>query len=165
MYSVPVKKATPFGDVRSPVPIDAVFSPDGKWVAYSSASAANATTVYVQPFPPTRAKYEVPRIGRAQPHHPAWSTDGRSLILNAHAGFLDIVSVMTLPTVAFGNSISGPRRFLTGPPNVRRGFDVMPDGRLVGLITPEDPESTSRAPQVNVVLNWLEELKARVSTR
>ena len=164
MYSVPVKKATPFGDVRSPVPIDAVFSPDGKWVAYSSASAPNATTVYVQPFPPTRAKYEVPRIGRARPHHPAWSTDGRSLILNAHAGFLDIVSVMTLPTVAFGNSISGPRRFLTGPPNVRRGFDVMPDGRLVGLITPEDADGTSRAPQVNVVLNWLEELKARVST-
>ena len=61
--SVPVKKATPFGDVRSPVPIDAVFSPDGKWVAYSSASAPNATTVYVQPFPPTRAKYGVPVSG------------------------------------------------------------------------------------------------------
>ena len=29
--------------------------------------------------------------------------------------------------------VSGPRKFHTGPPNVRRTFDVMPDGRLVGL--------------------------------
>ena len=165
MYSVSDKKATPFGDVRSSVPIDAVFSPEGKWVAYSNASVGNTSTIYLQPFPPTRAKYEVPRVGRAQPHHPVWSPDGRSLIHNAHAGFLDVVSIMSSPTVAFGNSISGPRKFQTGPPNVRRAFDVMPDGRLVGLIAPEDPDGISRAPQVNVVLNWLEELKARVSAR
>lgn len=38
----------------------------------------------------------------------------------------------------------------------------MPDGKFVGLVTPGDTDNTGTA-QVNVVLNWVDELKARVS--
>ena len=35
-YSVRDKRTTQFGGVRSPMPTDAIFAPDGKWVAYTS---------------------------------------------------------------------------------------------------------------------------------
>ncbi len=163
-YSVRDKKSSPFGGVRSSLPIDAVFSRDGKWMAYSSLNPSGPT-IYVQPFPPTGAKYELLRAGLGSPHHPLWSADGKSLIFNARAGTLDIISVMTSPTFAFGNAVRKPRPFGTGPPDARRPYDIMPDGRLVGLVSPGDPATASGPAQIQVVLNWFDELKARVSGR
>lgn len=165
-YSVGDKKSSPFGGVRSSAPIDAVFSPDGRWVAYSS-TGPSGPTIYVQPFPPTTAKYELLRAGRGSPHHPLWSPDGKSLIFNARAGSLDFIDVITSPTFAFGSAERRrPRPFNTGPPDVRRTYDIMPDGRLVGLSRLGDPDSSTLvSTQVNVVLNWLDELRERVSGR
>jgi len=162
-YSVRDRKASPFGDVRSSIPTDAGFSADGRWVAYSGGPFADAS-ILVQPFPSTGAKYELPRSGRGVPHHPLWSPDG-TLVFNQRAGYVDVVSVATSPTPAFGKTVSAPRKFQTGPPSVRRAFDAMPDGRLVGLIVPGDPEDISTFRQFNVVLNWFDELKARVPAR
>ena len=111
-------------------------------MAYSSLNPSGPT-IYVQPFPPTGAKYQLLRAGRGSPHHPLWSADGKSLIFNARAGTLDIITVMTSPTFAFGNAVRKPRPFGTGPPDVRRAYDIMPDGRLVGLVTPGDPDMRS----------------------
>jgi hypothetical protein len=47
-----------------------------------------------------------------------------------------------------------------------RAFDVLPDGRFVGLVSSGDADPSSvLAPQIRVVLNWFEELKARVPSR
>ena len=54
-FSLQDKKATPFADVQSPSPINAAFSPDGRWVAYTVTEGV--TGIYVQPFPATGAKY------------------------------------------------------------------------------------------------------------
>ena len=48
------EEATPFADVQSSNPIQAAFSPDGRWVAYTVTEGA-ATSIYVQPFPATGA--------------------------------------------------------------------------------------------------------------
>ena len=50
--------ASPSAASNRPVPLGAVFSPDGRWVAYSS-NEAGANRVYVQPFPATGAKYQL----------------------------------------------------------------------------------------------------------
>ena len=57
-FSLQDKKATQFADVQSPNPINAAFSPDGRWVAYTVTEGAG-TGIYVQPFPATGAKYLV----------------------------------------------------------------------------------------------------------
>ena len=57
-----------------------------------------------------------------------------------------------------------PKAFVTGPPAVRRTFDMAPDGRFVGLIVPGD-QLPAALPQITVVLYWFEELKARVPGR
>jgi Tol biopolymer transport system component len=163
-YSVHDKKTSPFSGVRSSIPTDAVFSPDGRWVAYSSGTYYVAN-IYVEPFPATGAKYELPRTGAGGPHHPVWLPDGKTLVFNQRAGNIDDISIVTSPTFGFGNTVSRPKRFDTGPPNVRRAYDVMPDGRIVGLIAPGDAESASASWRINVVLNWFEELNQRMRTR
>ena len=61
-FALDDRKATPFGDVRSNRLIGAVFSPDGRWVAYASAGPSG-NGGYVQPFPATGARYQIPRLG------------------------------------------------------------------------------------------------------
>ena len=68
------RKTREIRDVRSAIPTEASFSPDGRWIAYQSASSVinGVTQSFVQPFPPTGAKYLVPQPGG----HPYWSTKG-----------------------------------------------------------------------------------------
>jgi hypothetical protein len=45
-----------------------------------------------------------------------------------------------------------------------RSFGLAPDGRLVGVIDAVQSQPGAAAPpQITVVLNWLEELKARAT--
>jgi hypothetical protein len=49
-------------------------------------------------------------------------------------------------------------------PDVRH-LDVMPDGKRLLIILPEGADATAQTPQINVVLNWLEEVKQRAAVR
>jgi hypothetical protein len=51
------------------------FSPDDRWVAYTSDESGRAQ-VYVQPFPPTGAKWQISTAGGMEPK---WRGDGREL--------------------------------------------------------------------------------------
>jgi serine/threonine protein kinase/Tol biopolymer transport system component len=53
----------------------AVFSPDGRWIAYTS-NETNQYEVYVQPYPMSAGKWRVSTNGGAQP---SWRRDGREL--------------------------------------------------------------------------------------
>ena len=159
------RKATPFGAVRSTIPNDAVFSPDGRWVAYTGGGSINGT-IYVKPYPLTTATYELPRTVAGAPHHPLWLPGMAALVFNQRAGFHspdrhhDIAGLRVRGCCGAGPGSSRPAR-----PNVRRAFDVLPDGRLVGLGEPGNPENMASYRQFNVVLNWFDELKARVPGR
>ena len=74
----------------------------------------------------------------------------------------------TQPTVAFGNSTSVPRFFArTAGLSAPRGYDIMPDGRLIGLIAPQQAADAAGTapPEIRVVLNWTEELKRLVPVK
>jgi serine/threonine protein kinase len=156
------KKMAAFDNVESTLPISPVFSPDGRWVAYASNGGATGVSVFVQPYPATGAKYLI-----ASGFHPLWSPDGKELIFPATGG-LQVVSTSTTPAFAFRNSTPispGPLR-MRGP-NVAREFDISRDGqRVIGVMRAGLTQSAlGSAPQVQVVLNWFEELKARVPTK
>jgi hypothetical protein len=42
-----------------------------------------------------------------------------------------------------------------------RAYDVMPDGRFIGIVSAGESQDVPRN-EVRVVLNWLEELKQRL---
>jgi serine/threonine-protein kinase len=159
--SLPEKRATTFGAVTSSVPINAVFSPDGRWVAYQSDQSGR-TTVYVQPVPPTGAVYPYLPRHNDVPHEPMWSPDGKELFVNPHAGAFEVAPVTTEPRFDFGHPLELPRPFRLTPPQGRRSYDVAPDGRIVAVILTEDATESPATQGLAVVLNWHEELKAKV---
>jgi Tol biopolymer transport system component len=161
-FSLRDRTATPFGDVHSSFPVGARFSPDGRWVAYASTERGT-TAIYVQPFPATGDKYQLSAKGLQNPHELAWSPDGKELFYVPRIGGFEAVGVTTEPTFAFGTAVAVPRPFLLGPPNSPTLYDIAPDGKFVGLITAGQTESgAAKVPQIQLVLNWFEELKARV---
>jgi serine/threonine-protein kinase len=155
------RKIAPFGSARSSTPTGAVFSPDGRWVAYA-VTEERMTNLYVQPFPATAARHLFVRATRGSPHHPIWSPDGKALMYTPAPGVFEAASVTTQPVFAFGNAVTVPRAFLGGPPAVQRMYDMMPDGRFLGIVVPGQASSANPMEEIYVVLNWFEELKARV---
>ena len=71
------------------------FSPDGRWFAYTS-DESGTLQVYVQPFPPTGAKWQVSTGGGSQP---GWRRDGKELFYLSAERKLTAVAVNT--TAAF----------------------------------------------------------------
>ena len=156
-FSVRDRRASRFGDVTSSAfPTDAVFSPDGRWVAYQAGDLGTGeATTYVQPFPATGAKYEIARGGR-----PMWSRDGKELFFVPAPGQFTVVSVQTDPVFGFTAPAAVLRRFGLAPPLSPRTYDILPDGRFVAVDT-INATGDQRSAQVHVVLNWFEELKTK----
>jgi Tol biopolymer transport system component len=164
-FSLQDKKATPFADVQSPNPINAVFSPDGRWVAYTVTEGAAVNGIYVQPFPTTGAKYQ---ISKTTTSFPVWSRDGRQLVSQPPGGQGAVQTITTQPSFAFSAPVPIPRGGMDmggGAPRVQRNYDVMPDGRFLGVVAAAGETQSATTPQIQVVLNWFSELQQRVPTR
>jgi hypothetical protein len=78
------------------------------------------------------------------------------------------VSVTTRPTFTFGNPVSMPRLFVERGSRFERNNDITLDGKQFLGVVPAGQNTASgslAAPPIQVVLNWFEELKARVPTK
>ena len=161
-FSMQDRKVAPFSDVKgSSVPTNATFSPDGRWVAYQFGERGLGEAVlFVQPFPPTGARYQITRGGR-----PAWSRDGKALFFVPAPAQFTVVGVKTEPTFSVTNPVALPRRFGIADPTNPRPYDTLPDGRLLGVAVPGLHQTGLGTAQIHVILNWFEELKARVPTK
>jgi serine/threonine-protein kinase len=162
--SVRDREAQPFDDVRSaaPYPTDAMFSPDGKWVTYQVGTSDGGEAItHVQPFPPNGSTYQIARGGR-----PLWSRDGKELFYVPAPSLFMAVGIRTKPSFSFTAPVAIPRRFGIADPASPRPYDMVPDGRILGVGVQGQSQSGSPGPaEIRVVLNWFEELKARVPTR
>ena len=75
-----------------------------------------------------------------------------------------VQTITTQPSFAFSAPVPMPRGGAIGlGPTAQRNYDVMPDGRILGVVAAGQTQSAgSTTPQIQVVLNWFEELKQRV---
>lgn len=114
----------------------------------------------MQPFPATGAKYQISKTFGV---HPVWSRDGRELVSQPRGGWA-VQTITTQPSFAFSAPIPVPRgEAMVFGPTLQRNYDVMPDGRILGVVAAGQTQSAgSTTPQIQVVLNWFEELKRRV---
>jgi hypothetical protein len=80
---------------------------------------------------------------------------------------LAVVTFSSRPNVTFGSPITQPARVTANRLSATmRPWDLLPDGRMVGLVQPSEPDSTlAAAPQIRLILNWFEELKAYVPVK
>ena len=114
---------------------------------------------YVRPFPETsRAPWQVSAAGGS---NPAWSHSGRELFYVDRADSLVTVSVMGTTDFQVGarRTLFSTRPFLLLP--YHRTFDVFPDDQLF-LMLKRPLTSSSDANRLTVVLNWFNELEAKV---
>ena len=70
------------------------------------------------------------------------------------------VSVTADDTFAFTTPESLPRRFGLSPPADPRTYDILPDGRILGINTSDAGATAVR--EIHVVQNWFNELEAKV---
>ena len=155
--------AVPFGGVESLQPIGAVFSPDGRWVAYAVAdtpggAASRNRGVFIQPYPATGARYQAPRT--VLDYHPVWSADGTTLSYIPSAARIPVsMTVQIRPVVAFGPPVEAtgtPRPGLMSAGYVR-GYDAIGAGFVVA--TEADMADAQSGYELRVILNWFDELK------
>ena len=134
------------------------LSPDGRWLAYVSDESAREE-VFVCSFP---GKESVTQISTEGGTEPVWAPDGKSIYYRDWSGKkLMIESFIADPEPRVGKPIllfQGKFKGTTGL--FGRNYDITPDGRRFLMI--EQGESKSMATQINIVLNWFEDLKQQV---
>jgi len=130
----------------------AVFSPNGKWFAYSS-DESGSSEVYVRDFAPERE----PAVGSVRipvstkgGDKPRWRRDGKELYYIAPDGGLMAVSVATTPTFTVGVPVALFE--VRVPKGSFFPYDVAQDGRF--LVDTLDGRATDPAAGLTVVLNW-----------
>ncbi len=138
---------TPFRDDRP------TFSPDGRWLAYMSDESGRSE-VYVQPFPGPAGKRQVSTDGGTNVR---WARSGRELFYRSGNKVMAI-SVQTQPAFVSER----PRLLFETSPAILPAFDVAPDDQRFLMVKVSEKELP--AAQINVVLNWFEELKQKVPT-
>jgi eukaryotic-like serine/threonine-protein kinase len=132
------------------------FSPDGRWLAYMS-NESGRNEIYVQPYPGPGGKIQISTEGGAEP---AWNPSGWELF---YRNGDKMMAVDTAPQPSF--AAGKPRVLFEGryepTPATIPNYDVSRDGQRFLMLKPA--EASEAAPtQINVVLNWFEELKHRV---
>jgi Tol biopolymer transport system component len=139
---------------------DAQFSPDGRWVAYTS-NESGRDEIYVVPFPASFTSEQTGsaalqgkwQISIAGGHAPRWRRDGRELFYLASDNTVTAVPVSTR---------SGKFMFESAHPLFRANpgfysvsYDVSPDGNKFIINTaPEE-----RTAPITIVENWLSDLR------
>ena len=139
---------------------NADISPDGEWIAYQS-SASGRSEIYVHPFPDTAAFRRLVGQGTCPLWSPVWSPAGGELFyLDAERRLMSL-PVATKPTF----SIRSPTKMLDNVPVITpgRSYDVSPDGKRF-LVLKDGPGASQSIRQLEVVLNWTEDLRRLTHT-
>jgi eukaryotic-like serine/threonine-protein kinase len=124
------------------------FSPDGKWVAYTSDESGRGE-VYVQTFPVGGPKR---RISSQGGDFARWRQDGKELFYTAADNTLMAVLVQAVP-----NSLTvGEPKPLFKISGRAGTYDVAPDGKRILALPPAGDNAAS---SMTVVVNWQTLLK------
>lgn len=137
----------------------AKFSPDGRWIAYSS-SESGRPEIYVQAFPGPGPKVQVSSGGGIDP---VWRRSGGELFYRSDNTMM-AVSIVTAPAfrasaprVLWEGQYSSGLGSSCGMPGVASSnYDVSADGQRFLMVRDDDDVSSTR---IVVVLNWVEELR------
>ena len=131
------------------------FSPDGRWLAYASDESGRYE-IYVRPYPGPGGKSQISTEGG---NEPVWGRNGE--IFYRSGNKMVAVDTATRPSFSAGK----PKVLFESPYapalQTNANYDVSPDGQRFLMV--KENEGVS-ATQINVVLNWFEELKQKVPT-
>jgi eukaryotic-like serine/threonine-protein kinase len=129
------------------------FSPDGKWVAYTSDESGRPE-IYVQPYPANGDKWTISTAGGVQPQ---WRGDGKELFFLTPS--LQIAAVdINVKADRFDAGVPRPlftsrALLVAGVMSPYRSYAVTRDGQAFLIIEPAS-EQAQRHDPLMVILNW-----------
>jgi serine/threonine-protein kinase len=126
--------------------LDPTFSPDGKWLAYAS-NVTGRFEIYLRPFPGPGGAVQL-TAGTTGATDPRWTRDGRLIYRSG-----DTVVVATLTKGPVPSVAQQRRLFQATTP-----YAASADAKRFALF-----RSTGNDQQVVVVLNWINELRAKLA--
>jgi serine/threonine-protein kinase len=127
-----------------------MFSPDGRWIAFTS-DRSGQDEIYAKPY---GREGDIVRISTGGGIYPVWPAKGKELFyLNGNQ--IMVVEVQDDPELTVGM----PKVLFESDNNIV-DLDVSPDGQQFALRRSDLLIPT----QINVILNWFEELKRLVPT-
>jgi Tol biopolymer transport system component len=144
--------------VRTPLGEGApTFSPDGRWIAYVSEQSGRSE-IYMRPFPGPGEEVTISTDGG---NEPIWARKTGDLFYRRGNSVI-VVAITTTPTVSVGRPRQLFERAYSRSNAFWPNYDVSPDGQRLLMIKGIAQEAPKR---INVVLNWVEELKRLMPTK
>ena len=141
------------------------LSPDGRWLAYVS-DETEAELIYVHPFP--NIDDGLWRVSPDSGNNPVWSPDGSELFyrnaegINRNAEGINLMVAQVEAEPTFRARTSEPLFSIRGYRfGGGRQYDIAPDGQRF-LFIKDNTGQVAGQSQINVVLNWFQELTERV---
>jgi eukaryotic-like serine/threonine-protein kinase len=131
------------------------FSPDGRWLAYSTSESPGTRDVYVQPFPGPGPRVQV-SVGGGE--SPVWSRTKPELLY----GLDGQIMVVTYATDGGVFRVSRPQPWSPGRYQTRGEivmFDLHPDGERVALAPAAESPNGGKRDQAVFVFNFFDELR------
>jgi Tol biopolymer transport system component len=128
------------------------FSPDGRWLAYSSYESG-ASEVYVRSYPEGTSRQQV-SVGGG--HDPVWERNGRELFYLRDGGLYAVAIEEPGP----GLSLGPPRLLFEGSFLDMPGagnYEISPDGNRFLMV--EVPEEERHPTRLEIVLNFRRQLE------
>jgi hypothetical protein len=125
------------------------LSPDGRWLAYTS-NESGKSEVYVTAFPGPGGKWQISTDGGESA---LWGPTGREMFYGLGK---KIMRVAVTTTPAF--SASRPELLFEGE---YQGWSMAPDAKRFLMV--KDDAAASSPRDLNLVLNWFEDLKQRAT--
>ena len=147
------KPGKPFVFLNGPhVEFDPMFSPDGRWLAYSSVESGQPE-VYVRPFPGPGGRW---LIGAGA--NPTWSRSKDELFYGVNG------RIMVTAFAINGDSFSAgkPHEWSQGRYQTRgssRMFDLHPDGERFAMAPAAQPSREARQGSLVLIFDFFEELR------
>ena len=138
---------------------DAAFSPDGRWLAYTS-NESGTYEVYVRAFPGPGGKWQISTVGG---YFPKWSRNSKELFYRTEDS-----KIMVVTYTASGDSFRADKPQLWSPGQFTdRGvgvynFDLHPDGKRFAVLKAPVTEQDSAVNEVSFIFNFFDEISRKV---
>jgi Tol biopolymer transport system component len=144
----------------------AVFSPDGKWLAYQSSNSAGRPEVVVGAFPaPAAGQESIWRISNSGGQIPAWLPGSQGLLYQSGD------QIMAVKYSVKGDSFEAEKPTVWVPKlgvveGLRAAWDLALDGKRLAVVMPVETTKESKAEHEVVFLeNFFGDLRRRVPVK